>query len=265
MNRPAAFTLIEPPAMSKRGFTLVELLVVVAIIAILLAILLPAMESAVARAQQAVCLSNLKQIGLAVGGYLGDNKRVYPYGPKLPAGQIKHPQDSTAGWSDASGLIADPPQYQLRSYTSNSIKVYRCPTDANPLQYNWWTYRSVYPDMNLAQQGGSYTFNEHLLYGTSAYRNYTFKFTDIVGDVQTLPYIADGFVLPHGWFWTNNDPNEPARVYGARINWSHMNSVSMYFLDHSARAVNQWSSQEGGLRYRVRSNPEIETLPEPAS
>ena len=81
-----AFTYSTMPYNSRRrranmSFTLIELLVVISIIAILAAMLLPVLGNARKVAQMAVCLSNLKQVGLAATMYSGDNDESYPYRP----------------------------------------------------------------------------------------------------------------------------------------------------------------------------------------
>jgi prepilin-type N-terminal cleavage/methylation domain-containing protein/prepilin-type processing-associated H-X9-DG protein len=69
---------------TRRGFTLVELLVVIAIISILAALIMPAYNRTVASSRSAGCISNLRQLGVALGSYLNDHSM---FMPKLEAGR----------------------------------------------------------------------------------------------------------------------------------------------------------------------------------
>ena len=89
------------------GFTLVEMLVVISIIAVLAAILFPVFASARAKARQSVCLSNLRQLGMALYMYVGDWDDTYPYDikPRAPAALGAVPAyDGTNKW-DASPIV----------------------------------------------------------------------------------------------------------------------------------------------------------------
>src|SRR5262245_36548172 len=133
---------------NRRGFTLIELLVVIAIIAILVGLLVPAVQAVREAAARTQCTNNLKQIGLALQNY-HDSARSFPpgYRSNFDVGG----NDTGPGWGWASFILPHMEQQPLFASIrfdlpiedpANSaarvtpLKVYRCPSDTPP---STWT------------------------------------------------------------------------------------------------------------------------------
>jgi prepilin-type N-terminal cleavage/methylation domain-containing protein len=96
------------------GFTLIELLLVIAILGVLASLLLPALSQVKMRAQQAKCLGQLRQIGLAAAMYIDDYQQAFP--------QTQHTRRSWVG--------------TLQPYLAGT-NLYRCPSDRQQRLYSY--------------------------------------------------------------------------------------------------------------------------------
>jgi prepilin-type N-terminal cleavage/methylation domain-containing protein len=155
----------------KRAFTLIELLVVIAIIAIIIGLLLPAVQKVREVAARIQCANNLKQIGLAVHDYENAYGRVPPCEGTGPANAANNPY--AAGLVSPSGttgttfyyllpFIEQGPTYNLANgdsmnqpAASTVIKQYLCPSDPSVIDAHSYsaTACGVMQSMNIQRDG----------------------------------------------------------------------------------------------------------------
>ncbi|RRJ97253.1 DUF1559 domain-containing protein [Opitutaceae bacterium TAV4] len=212
----------------SKAFTLIELLTVIAIIGILAAIIVPTVGRVRQSARSAQCISNLRQIGMAITLYAEEDKQQYPWG-FISTGSIR--------WSHTI-------QNHLASQSGKKTpsEIFRCPTESIKLDYN---------DSDN-KRNTNYAGNSRLMWEMKDNRSRR-KIGDVVRPSQVI-LVADGTVdasggSDWGFFYQagvdkkdtqaeevmTNEMEEDAGD-GKRISWRHDGKTQVVFVDGHAKA-----------------------------
>lgn len=221
---------------AKAGFTLIELLVVIAIIAILAAILFPVFQSVRERARATACLSNEKQLGLAVAQYVGDNdEQLYAFVSfdysTIPT--VTAQEDSRLNAAPLDPAAAYPLLWYnaLLPYT-RSVAILSCPDDGQP---------TLSPDSSGTIAGGEFTVPRSYIANRSAEG---LSLAQLDDPAETM-VITEKWDYAHeetesGDLWLesfkgdfNTDPSNPGHMRIASNR--HQNGVNCVFFDGHAK------------------------------
>lgn len=255
----------------RRGFTLVELLVVIGIIALLISILLPSLNKARAAAQTIKCSSNLRQIAQAMQLYLNDSKGVLPPST-VGSGAVGEPWPGGFLWCNVlvkNRYIASPSGDQA-GVNRKSSGVFTCPSanDDTDSSNNFSLATYAGPAAGVAPSNGDN--NKYASAGYAAEENTTLTGTgNLIATHYILnaaaassfnymgraSYAATEYVSPFAIFNNSIATNSRARItdsrYGRRINaMKEPSSLVMVVEGNSGRLIRAAAI---AARHNVRS------------
>jgi prepilin-type N-terminal cleavage/methylation domain-containing protein/prepilin-type processing-associated H-X9-DG protein len=189
-----------------RAFTLLELLVVIAVIGILAALLLPAIVKAKQKGQGVYCLNNGRQMMVALSLYSGDYRDLFPPNPDdgntIPGHNWCSGKAGRGGSAEFNpDLLRDPKRSLLASYLAGNVTVFRCPGD---------------------NRAGLYQGSDPAYLGKSVPSARTFSMNQAVGTICPAFDVGKGHdgapSLAVNGPWLNNDHqhrrNSPWLTYG---------------------------------------------------
>jgi prepilin-type N-terminal cleavage/methylation domain-containing protein len=236
-----------------RGFTLVELLVVIGIIALLIAVLLPVLTKARAAANRTACLSNVKQLYNGVLMYCNDNKGYFPT-PAAAADSLNfaHYNDDWIHWQ-ANRNLDDSAIAKYVGRGDQLKQVLRCPADSfdgrrarvgislgqGPYLYSYHMNANVGTNYWPGPKGPRTKINEWRFPATRLLLTEGTQDIDQWGRMmlgQPVVGYASPLAQRHGRaVFHGNIPGDPEMTYG-RMNGSNVSTV---FMDGHAEGIDQ--------------------------
>jgi prepilin-type N-terminal cleavage/methylation domain-containing protein len=192
VNANASMNNMQSSRNGVGGFTLIELLVVIAIIAILAALLLPALSGAKQQAYVTTCLSNTRQVGIAIKVYMTDYNSKFPFddgkaGDYWQGYASNGDLEFAYGGGDQTvfGLAVPPATNRLLYPYMRKSDVFRCPADAGE---------------RMPFSGGNWIPTDFVAMGSSYRYNYT---TENWGNQTAQPQASSTFFAlagqPESW------------------------------------------------------------------
>jgi len=247
----------------QQGFTLIELLVVISIIALLIAILLPALGAARRTAQSMQCLSNQRGHGIGFVGYALENKDLLPYGFFSIQDASEPTGFRQADWMiTITGYMTD--EKATYQNGTEAVETFACPEAGLPQGTKHYSAHPVLiptlgfgPPDNRVKLSSQQRTTEIMVSADGA------QLPSLDGDAEANArniYDGDNLADSSKWYFNGSDsdndeeiavgPNEDTSAAAGHIRWRHSSdkSINMLFLDGHAETLQQGSVLNRNIR-----------------